>query len=139
MNQYWEKIRKAGLKLTPRRKAIVDIFIKRNRYASAEDVWGKLLKKFKRCGLPSVYRNLESLVDCGVLAKVEKFDNKKYYALCLAGTSHHHHIVCLSCDKVEDISCYAGESLKKIKGFKVLNHFFQASGICAACVKGGKV
>ena len=136
MNQFLDKLKEDGLKLTPRRRAIIGVFIERESHLTPEEVWRKLKNKFSRCGFPSVYRNLESLVECGVLTRIQQFDRKKHYGLCPAGRGfHHHHITCVKCGKVEDIKDCAIEGVKKIKGYKILSHFMQVNGVCAGCSK----
>ena len=136
MEYYHDKIRSTGLKLTPRRRAIVEIFLSCKTHMTPEDLWKKLKKRFRRCGLPGVYRNLESLVKCGILTRVQKFDRKKHYGLCSArGNHHHHHIVCLKCGKIEDISSCSYNQTKRIKGFKIISHYVQLNGICVNCLK----
>jgi Fur family transcriptional regulator, ferric uptake regulator len=135
LDYYLDKIKSAGLKLTPRRKVIVEIFLNCNSHMTPEDLWARLRKRFKRCGLPSVYRNLESLANCGILTRVQKFDRKKHYGLCSAhGDHHHHHIVCIRCHKIENISSCGYNRIKKVKGFKITSHYVQLNGICSNCL-----
>jgi len=137
MECYWQKIKGGGFKLTPRRMAIVELFVKYDTSFTPEEVWGKLKKDFVRCGRPGVYRNLESLVECGVLTRIQQFDRRKHYGLCCASHhDHHHHITCVKCGKVDDIQECAIGSIKKIKGYKVVSHFMQVNGICAGCSRG---
>lgn len=135
MNHYLEKLKEGGFKLTPRRQAIIKLFVDCDTHLTPEDVWNKLQKKFDRCGLPSVYRNLESLLECGILTRIQQFDRKKHYGLCTASRDcHHHHITCIKCGKVEDIKDCAIEEAKKIKGYTVVSHFMQVNGVCARCL-----
>jgi Fur family transcriptional regulator, ferric uptake regulator len=133
---YLDKVKTSGLKLTPRRKAIIEIFLSSKVHMTPEGLWARLKKRFKKCGLPGVYRNLESLTKCGILTRVQKFDRKKHYGLCTArGSDHHHHIVCVKCGIVENISSCGYKDRKKIKGFKVTSHYVQLNGICGKCRK----
>ena len=127
MHIYVERIKDAGLKLTPRRKAIVVLFSDCNSHLTPEEVWNKLRKDFNRCGMPSVYRNLETFVECGVLTRIQQFDRKKHYGLCTA--HHHHHIT----GKVDEIKACAINDIKKISGYTVVSHFMQVNGVCAGC------
>lgn len=133
-----EKIKEGGLKLTPRRKAIVALFEQCRAHLTPDEVYQRLKKSFSRCGLPSVYRNLESLVDCGILTRIQQFDRKKHYGLCCAthGDHHHHHITCIKCGKVDEIKDCAIQDIKKINGYKVVSHFMQVNGVCSGCSKG---
>ena len=134
MEHYFDKIRENGLKVTPLRKALIKLFIDQDSHMTPEDTWFKLKSKFKQCGLPSVYRNLENLADCGILARIQQFDNKKHYGLCTSGKNrHHHHIVCISCGKVDTISECAIPGKKRIKGFRIIDHYLQVNGICEDC------
>ncbi|MCA9393935.1 MAG: transcriptional repressor [Candidatus Omnitrophica bacterium] len=134
MNDYADQLRRRGLKATPKRMAIIGLFVKENRILTPEEVWVPLRRKFGRLGLPSVYRNLDTLAGCHILTQVHQFDNKRYYALCHARHDHHHHhIVCTSCGKVGEFEGCALESVRRVDGFKVLRHFVQLEGICADC------
>ncbi len=133
MEHYLKKLKFKGLKLTPRRKAIVELFLDRNCHLTPDEVWKELQKKFNKCGLPSVYRNLESLLECGILTRVQLFDGKKHYGLCTSQLHHHHHIVCLKCGKVEEVKDCALINKKEIKGYQVVSHFMQVNGICDSC------
>ncbi len=137
LDQLLEKLKEAGLKLTPRRQAIIGFFIDCGSHLTPEEVWSKLKRKFERCGLPSVYRNLESLVECGILTRIQQFDRKKHYGLCSTVHGvHHHHITCIKCGKVDEIKDCAIKDARKINGYKVVSHFMQVNGICAGCSKG---
>lgn len=137
MDQLLEKLKEGGLKLTPRRQAIIRLFMDCGSHLTPEEVWSKLKKKFQHCGLPSVYRNLESLVECGILTRIQQFDRKKHYGLCLSiHGSHHHHITCIKCGKVDEIKDCAIKDAKKINGYKVVSHFMQVNGVCSGCSKG---
>jgi len=138
MDKYLNRLKEGGFKLTPRRQAIIRLFLACDSHLTAEDVWGRLKKKFDRCGLPSVYRNLESLVKCGILTRIQQFDRRRHYGLCSAahGDYHHHHITCIKCGRVDEIKDCAIKDMKKIKGYKVISHFMQVNGVCAACSKG---
>jgi len=136
LEQYLEKLKQSGFKFTPRRQAIIRFFVKGKSHLTPEEVWNKLKQQFVRCGLPSVYRNLESLVKCGILTRIQQFDCKKHYGLCSAiDGDHHHHITCIKCGKVDEIKNCAINDIKKIKGYKVVNHFMQVNGICVGCLK----
>lgn len=134
MISYTDRLRERGLKLTPRRKAIIALFEDCKSHLTAEEAWKRLKRKFDRCGLPGVYRNLESLVDCGVLTRVQQFDRRKHYGLCTAEHgSHHHHIVCVKCGKVEEMPGCSLSGKKKIKGYTVVSHYMQVNGVCGSC------
>ncbi len=136
MEQYIEKLKSKGLKLTPRRRAIIKLFFERRSHMTPEEVFEKLKKKFSRCGVPGIYRNLESLAECAILARIHKQDRKRHYGLCsCSADKHHHHITCVKCGKVDEIRNCSLDGVKEINGYTVLSHFVQIDGICAECSK----
>lgn len=129
-------VKKLGLKATPKRLAILDILSEELIYLGPEEIWRKLQARFKRIGLPTVYRNLEELSQGGVIMKIIHPNRKLYYYYC-HNTSHHHHFVCVSCRKVQDLKFCAEEQVIKevedtLKG-RVVSHLFQVYGLCREC------
>ncbi len=136
LDRYLEKLQSCPLKSTPKRIAIIEIFYKNNKFLTPEKVYEKLRRKFRQCGLPGVYRNLESLTEYGILTRIHKFDNNRYYGLCHAeGGVHHHHIVCIRCGKVGEIAGCDLFRKRSVNGFRIVDHFLQLDGICDSCQK----
>lgn len=134
--QYLNRLKNNGLKLTPRRQAMIQLFVDSGAHLTPEEVWKKLHQQFTKCGLPSVYRNLESLVECGILARIQLTDRKKHYGLCTVGHEHHHHhITCIKCGKVDEITDCPLTHTVEINGYRVISHFLQLNGICGNCLE----
>jgi len=131
-------LRKLNLKITPKRVAILEILMKESVYLSPDDIWKKMKKRFVKIGLPTIYRNLEELSEKNIISKVTHSDRQLYYYLC-QNQSHHHHFICLSCRRVEDINlCGAKKAEREVEkniGGKVLSHILQINGLCKSCLK----
>lgn len=131
-----QALKAAGMKATPKRLAILEVLDGETAYASPEELWKRLRDRFDRLGLPTVYRNLEELSSCGVISKVIHPNRQLYYFLC-QNRDHHHHFVCLSCRKVEDIPSCGIDALEREvtqkNGGKVLSHILQLNGLCGGC------
>lgn len=144
MLQPLEHLRNAGLKLTPRRKAIVRLFEENPGPLSPREVRDELQHYFSRCGLPGVYRNLEALAACGVLFRLAGFGRERLYALCLKPGDHyhHHHIVCVICGKVGHIEGCLYQEGMMLAGYRLQSHIVQFEGVCEKCLaqqtQGGK-
>ena len=126
------------LKQTPKRLAILDILGNEYAYLSPQEVWLRMKQRFKRIGLPTVYRNLEKLSENGIITKVLHPNRQLYYYYCVKG-GHHHHFVCFSCGRIEDLDYCWGETLRKdvekrLKG-KMTGHVLQVHGTCKECLK----
>jgi len=132
--EYLRKLKQDHFKITPKRRAILDLFDKKDKCLTPEIIWDHLKKTFKQSGLPSVYRNLDLFVKQGILIRIDRDERKRYYALCHDHSGHHHHhIVCVECGKVDDFPVCHFPDIKDVKGYKVLSHSMQINGICKAC------
>jgi Fe2+ or Zn2+ uptake regulation protein len=139
MQDSFERIRRSGLKLTPRRKAMVALFSGHDGPLSPREVQCRLKNDFKQCGLPGIYRNLETLADCGVLFRVVSFGRERSYAFSRMteenAQGHHHHIICVSCGRVGQVDdCRYHEGMT-IGGFRIVDHVLQIRGVCETCTE----
>lgn len=94
---------------------------------------GTLVEKLK-VNKTTVYRQIEKLVNNGVILEVEFGDGKKRYEL--RSLDHHHHLICNKCGKLEDIELdeqiVLNEVAKK-SDFKVESHSLEFFGLCVDC------
>ncbi len=132
-------LKNSNLKATPKRLALMSLLAKASVYLGPQKIWDALRKEFKTLGLPTVYRNLEELVDAGLVTRIHHPNRQLYYYLC-QNPSHHHHFICLECGRVEDIDFCAEAQLakevnRKHQG-KVLSHVLQVNGLCRLCMNG---
>jgi len=51
----------------------------------------------------SAYRNVTTLMDAGVVRRVAGTDDHGRFELAEGFSGHHHHLVCATCGKVDDI------------------------------------
>jgi Fur family ferric uptake transcriptional regulator len=111
------------------------VFHKGNqRHMTAEDVFRVLLEDRSDIGLATVYRVLTQFEQAGILSRSHFESGKAVYELN-EGT-HHDHLVCLDCGRVEEF--YDAEiekrqnSVAKAKGFEIAEH---ALSLYAKCTK----
>jgi len=137
-NRCLEILRKANLKVTPKRRAVIRFFLQNRRYFTPEEVWVALKRDFEHLGLPTIYRNLRGLEDVGILIRIARSDQRLYYAICHLGKEReHHHFVCQKCGRVSEVEfCnfknIAGDIEKKLN-CKITSHFMQVEGMCSEC------
>lgn len=127
------ELKTMGLKATLPRLTILEIFQRgEQRHMSAEDVYRQLLASHIDIGLATVYRVLTQFEQAGLLAR-NHFDNGKAVFELNQGT-HHDHLVCLVCGKVEEF--YVPEierlqqSIAKERGFELQDHALSLYGVC---------
>lgn len=114
-----------GLKATGPRLRILKLFeSSKVRHLSAEDVYRILMNEEPDVGLATVYRVLTQFEQAGIL-KRHHFESGKAVFELNEG-SHHDHLVCMQCGRVEEF--YDGEIEKrqvrvaKERGFAIREH-----------------
>lgn len=84
----------------------------------------------------TIYRTIQLFVDLGIAKKV--YTGFKYrIELGDDLQEHHHHLTCLRCKSVIDISTpeieYAIEQTATDNGFRAVRHDLEIAGYCAQC------
>jgi len=137
MDRYLQVLRENLMKITPRRKAVIRLFLKNNAQMKPCDVYKNLKRKLPRLGLPTVYRILDELKNIGILVQVLSEDRQLYYSLCSMLDEHHHHFICTRCKKTEEVDfCNFSEISRLIEKnlkCKVESHLLQIKGLCTQC------
>jgi Fur family ferric uptake transcriptional regulator len=126
-----------GLKATTPRLRILELFEKSAvRHLSAEDVYRLLMTDGLDVGLATVYRVLTQFEQAGLLQRHHFESGKAVFEL--NDSSHHDHLVCMQCGRVEEF--YDAEIEKrqgriaKERGFAIRDH---SLALYADCTKPG--
>lgn len=127
-------LREAGLRATRQRLTVLDALADRPDAVTAQDLHMELRQAGEPIGLTTVYRTLTSLSEAGMLDTFER-DGEHAFRLC--GDAHHHHLVCETCNHVEEISAEEVERwVGKVSvrhGYRITGHRADIFGICADC------
>lgn len=126
-------LRRAGLKVTTPRLKILDILAGNStRHLSAEAIYKSLLESNEDIGLATVYRVLTQFESAGLVSRHHFEDGMAVFELN-EGT-HHDHIVCVDCGKVEEfIDAGIEERQREIalqRGFDIQDHSLVLYGHC---------
>lgn len=126
-------LKASGLKATLPRLKILEIFQNSEvRHLTAEDVYKILLSENMDVGLATVYRVLTQFEQAGLLNR-NHFETGKAIFELNAG-SHHDHLVCLDCGRVEEFFDEAIEARQNTvaadRGFKIAEHALAIYGNC---------
>ena len=134
---YLQQLKKHGLKITPKRKAAIELFLKKKSYLSPQEALEQLENDFPGISSSTVYRILEELQDAGILVKIGREDRQLYYSLCRMPDQPHHHFICRKCRRVEEVDLCNFEEfecfISKNLDCKVENHSVQIEGLCSRC------
>lgn len=103
--------------LTNKRKSkqrdlILDIVKADNTHPTAEWIYGEAKKKIPTIGIATVYRNLNQLVDMGVILKISMPGQSDRYD---GTTCKHYHMRCSKCGKLIDIYPVDNDSMPELK------------------------
>lgn len=133
MGNHPTDLKASGLKATLPRLKILDIFQNSEvRHLTAEDVYKILLADNMDVGLATVYRVLTQFEQAGLLNR-NHFETGKAIFELNAG-SHHDHLVCVDCGRVEEFYDEAIEerqnAIAKERGFKIAEHALAIYGNC---------
>lgn len=128
-----QDIRKAGLKVTlPRVKILQILEGSTSRHLSAEDVYRHLLERGEEIGLATVYRVLTQFEAAGLVEK-HNFEGS-HSVFELNRGSHHDHIVCSQCGRVEEFVDELIEDRQRVvaqeRGFGIKGHSLIIFGEC---------
>jgi Fur family ferric uptake transcriptional regulator len=102
-----------------------------------------LQKQIPEADLVTLYRALEAFTDAGMLERSDFQHGHAHYELRV-DRPHHHHAVCESCGKIEDIPAYdtpqlTASALRDARGFSSIDrHSLEFYGQCRACASEKK-
>lgn len=129
-----EALRGANLRATRQRRTVLEALRERPDAVTAQDLHMELRQTGQSIGLTTVYRTLTALADAGFL---DTFTREGEQAFRLCGDGHHHHLVCETCNRVEEITAdeverWVGEVASR-RGYAVTGHRADIFGICPSC------
>jgi Fur family ferric uptake transcriptional regulator len=127
------RLEQSPLRHTKTREAILEVMVKRHGPFSAEEL--KDAVKGQKLDTVTVYRTLASFEQAGLVRRCDFGDGVSRYEF-QCEHEHHHHIICRSCRKIENIddcTIQELEQMVKKKGFAEITHTLEFFGICKAC------
>ena len=127
-----------GLKFTPQRRLIADVFLKQEGHLSTEELYDKVRREDTSIGQATVYRTLKLFCDSGLAKEVHFGDGMARYEKTF-GAKHHDHLICIACGKqvefMDDTIEKLQEKLAKQYDFILTSHHMNLYGVCPSCRK----
>jgi Fur family transcriptional regulator, ferric uptake regulator len=133
-----EKLKKAGLKITPVRLEVLDIIQKAKKALSSHQIIESASGKYDRV---SVFRTINSFVEKGIMHPIPTSTDYVVYSICsdkceiLDHHDNHSHFVCDKCGSVFCFDDVVPENASVPGGFKVIKTELLISGLCKKCNK----
>ena len=132
------RLRRIDQRYTSGRRAIIELLVSAGHPVSIEDI----AERLPSVPRSSAYRHLSDLQAAGLIRRVTANDEYTRFELAEDLTEHHHHLLCINCGKVTDVTLPAGleqqvtgaiTNLAKDEGFQAHSHRLDVLGLCAAC------
>ena len=129
-----ERFRQNGLKITPQRRAILELLADHDSHPTAEQVYQRVLSTMPDVSRTTVYNTFRELIDLGELTIVlglseggQRYDTN---------AEIHHHLYCTQCQMLIDIDHdFEGLELapEERSGYQILGRQVTFYGVCPDC------
>lgn len=132
-----KKLQTHGERLTPVRRTLIELLAAHHAPLAPQEILELLAKRKIRANKTTVYRQLEALAKLKVVQPIYFTDRITRYELTQTH-GHHHHLVCVRCGRVQDVSFPADleaqeKAIARKYRFKVLQHSLEFFGLCKQC------
>ncbi len=133
-----DRVRRTRQRYTSGRRHIVELLADLGRPVTITD----LLEAGATQSQSSLYRNLAVLEQCNVVHRLTSIDDVARYELDEDLTEHHHHLVCQSCGRIDDVTLPAeleaslhavADDASQEHGYDLDGHRLELVGTCHDC------
>ena len=134
-----KSLRSQGVRYTTNRRALIEAL---NNTAGPLTVEELYRMTEPRIPYSSIYRDVRVLTDTQVLTLHHSADRSNRFELAEWLSGHHHHLVCVPCMAISDVSLSPdserrlsrlAESAAADAGYQVTGHSLEIEGLCPDC------
>lgn len=129
-------LRENCLKMTRQRRLVVESFLRSDGHLSTDELFDLVRKKDQKIGFTTVFRTLKALTDCGLARETRLNDGRTRFEH-IYKRPHHHHIVCLECNRTIEFFSPQWEQIQdeivSKYSFQPSYHNVQIFGVCRDC------
>jgi Fe2+ or Zn2+ uptake regulation protein len=127
-----------GQRWTAQRAAVYRFLHATDAHPTAEEVFRRVRGELPGISLATVYKNLETLVACGLAQKLSYGDSSARYD---GRMDPHSHARCLGCGRIADVpgAVPGADQLhldEQAGSFRVTGYRLELTGFCAECDTG---
>jgi Fur family ferric uptake transcriptional regulator len=135
LNEAIDAVRQSGLRLTSARRLVLEALLKARKPISAEEIADGLGGEMTQSDIASVYRNLETLGELGLVRHFHAGHGPGRYVLEAFGDREY--LACESCGALESVdpSSLDGvrDAVRELSGFEARFSHFPIVGLCPRC------
>ncbi len=134
LEEFKNACRQQGLPVTVQRRAVYEEILGRDDHPTADRLFEDVSARIPGVSRTTVYRVLNVLVQLGLVTKIHQPGAAARFD---AGVHPHHHLACIHCDKVVDLTDERLDRIKlpeiRYRGFQITEPHIYFRGICRAC------
>lgn len=129
-----EILKENGYRQTVQRDKLLQIFERNSDYTAAIVVWKEFNLKFAGASYNTLYRNLYTMVEIGIL-EMTTIDGLKHFRFLCNFEGHDHHFICKKCGLTKAIEVCLLENIRSVlpEDYTIDNHRFEVYGMCPTC------
>jgi len=136
IDNFEQACRAKGLRITHQRTEIFKVLLKCNDHPTTETVFKQVRKHLTTISLDTVYRTIATFEKHGLIKRIHHLDNATRLDVNI---SHHHHLVCSKCNKIEDFYWPGFDRMKLPESIahwgKIEDKHVVICGLCSDCKK----
>ena len=134
-----QSLRSQGVRYTANRRALIEALDNTPGPLTVEELY-RVTEP--RIPYSSIYRDVRVLIDSQVLTLHHSTDRSNRFELAEWLSGHHHHLVCIGCMAISDISLAPETELRLSRlaenaatdtGYRVAGHTLEIEGLCPNC------
>ena len=129
-------VREHGGRVTAERMRLFEEIFTQHGHIDAERLFRSLRTQGRKISRATVYRNLDLLVECGLVRR-QRLGQRRYLYEHVHPGQGHDHLVCRNCGRVVEFVSPAISALQReiarAHGFDPSAHTLQISGACVTC------
>lgn len=127
-------LRSKGFKVTPQRLAVYHVLSHTTEHPKAETLYRQLEPFYPTMSLATVYKALSILCEVGLAQELNVGEDSFRYD---ANVTHHPHVRCTVCGRVDDIMGIASDTLEQeaaaSTGYRMTDRQLYFFGVCPHC------
>jgi Fur family ferric uptake transcriptional regulator len=131
-----QALKRAGYQATPNRRLVAELVAATGGHFTAAELLERGRRERVNIGRATVFRALELLASLRVVERLDLPSGSHAYVVC-DPDEHHHHLVCSTCGRSEDIAdgelARLVDEIGRRNGYRIEAHRLELFGICPAC------
>jgi len=131
-----DRLRAKGLRVTCCRRGVLTAMTRHGAPMTVDELSRAVHRNdlHHRHDLSTLYRNVESLQEAGIVRRVDFGDGTARYEL---DEGHEHYVRCTRCGRTDSIGkCDVDRLTRQVErelGYAVTGHLFHLTGVCKRC------